>query len=204
MSEYTPNSHKYREEQKSVPVEKPKVEKVITGTAKVKKNEMRRLADIFIAEDVTNVKSYVLTEVVVPAIKNVISDIVVGGVNMLFFGSTTRKGGSGVRGQYVDYSSRFTGGSRFVDQRDESQNRPIRSYEDIVLTTRGEAEEVLRRMDELVETYEKVSIADLFDLCGLSCEYTDNKYGWYNIRNAEVVRTRDGYKIKLPRATSLK
>ena len=38
------------------------------------------------------------------------------------------------------------------------------------------------------------------DLVGVTGNYTDNKYGWTNIRNAEVVRVRDGYRIKLPRA----
>ena len=66
--------------------------------------------------------------------------------------------------------------------------------------TRGEAEEVLSRLDELIEMYGLVRVADLYDLVGITGDYTDNKYGWKNIRNARVERTRDGYAIKLPRA----
>ena len=55
-------------------------------------------------------------------------------------------------------------------------------------------------MDELIETYGIVSVADLYDLVGKSCNYTDNKYGWTNIRNAEPVRVRDGYLLKMPKA----
>ena len=69
-----------------------------------------------------------------------------------------------------------------------------------MLETRGEAEDVLSRMDELIDTYGVVSVADLYDLVGISCNYTDNKYGWTNLRNAEPVRVRDGYMLKLPKA----
>jgi hypothetical protein len=48
-----------------------------------------------------------------------------------------------------------------------------------------------------------VSVADFYDLVGVDGTYTDNKYGWTNIRNAYVNRVRDGYVIKLPRAISL-
>ena len=74
------------------------------------------------------------------------------------------------------------------------------SYDDIIIDTRGEAEAVLSRMDEIMDTYGLVRVADLYDLVGVSGNPTDNSYGWTNIRNAEVVRVRDGYKIKMPRA----
>ena len=74
------------------------------------------------------------------------------------------------------------------------------SYNDILLDNRGEAEEVLARMDELVATYGMVSVADLNELVGITGNYTDNNYGWTNIKSAYVQRVRDGYLIKLPRA----
>ena len=55
MSEpvYTPNSHKYKEEQKrAAATEEKRVVKVAKGPVKTKKNEVRKLADIFISEDV--------------------------------------------------------------------------------------------------------------------------------------------------------
>ena len=55
-------------------------------------------------------------------------------------------------------------------------------------------------MDGMLETYGVVSVADMYDLVGITCNYTDNKYGWTNLRNAEPVRVRDGYMLKLPKA----
>ena len=59
-------------------------------------------------------------------------------------------------------------------------------------------------MDELIETYGFVSVADLYDLVGKRCNYTDNNYGWTNIRNANIVRVSGGdYMIKMPKARPL-
>lgn len=86
MEEYKPNSHKSKEEQKNLVPEK-RVEKVISGTVKPKKkSEVQKFADVFISEDVNNVKSYIVMDVLVPAIKKAISDIVTNGIDMILYG----------------------------------------------------------------------------------------------------------------------
>ena len=53
-------------------------------------------------------------------------------------------------------------------------------------------------MKELIERYKVVTVADLYDLADISTDnYMSNKRGWIDLRNAEVVRIRDGYVIKL-------
>ena len=47
------NSHKNRNEKKELP-EGKRAEKVVHGKVKTKKNDMRKFADIFIAEDAAN------------------------------------------------------------------------------------------------------------------------------------------------------
>ena len=154
----------------------------------------------FFSEDAANVKSYIVMDVLVPAVKKAISDIVRDGIDMILYGeSRGRKSSSGSSYvSYRDYSRKDD--DRFRDSRARSGY----NHDDIILESRGEAEEVLLRMDELIETYGNVSVADLYDLVGKSCEYTDNKYGWTNIRNAEPIRVRDGYMLKLPKALPLK
>jgi len=58
-------------------------------------------------------------------------------------------------------------------------------------------------MEELLDRFEVVSVADLFDMAGISCNYTDNKYGWSDLKGAKVERVSDGYVIRLPRATTI-
>lgn len=195
--QYKPNSIKYKNEHKDNPTEK-KVEKVVKGTVVKKKNGVRKFTDIFISEDVANVKSYVLMEVLVPAVKKAISDIVTDGIDMILYGSTGGRKKSSTNASYVSYRS-------YSDKKDDRyyDSRSTRtgySYDDIILNTRSEAEEVLLSMNELLDRYGVVSVADLYDLVGVTGNYTDNRYGWTNIRNAEVVRVRDGYLLKFPRA----
>lgn len=198
------NSRSGRNEKKEAQKQPEKrAEKVIKGEAKVKKNEMRKLTDVFISEDVGNVKNYILMDVIVPAVKKAIYDLVVGTLDMSLYGG---RGGGAKRSTADKVSYRDYNGVSRRDERTYNTNRTASgySYDDIVVDTRGEAETVLMRMDEIMEEYESVRVADLYDLVGITGQYTDNNYGWTNIRNAEVVRVRDGYKIKMPRAIPLK
>lgn len=197
MENYTPNSHKYHAEQQQK--EKKKVEKVIKGKAKIKKkSELHKFTDIFISEDIANVKSYIFMDVLVPAIKKAVSDIITDGVDMILYGEKgSRRTSKAGKISYRDYYDR-----RDSDRysRNEIRTRSGYGYDDVIVDTRGEAEDVLARMDELMDEYQVVSVADLYDLVGASCNYTDNNYGWTNIRNAEIVRVRNGYMIKMPKA----
>ena len=206
MENYKSNSHRSKEAQKESGAEKKEITKVVQGTAKVKKKgKSSKFAEMFIAEDVSNVKSYIVTDVLIPAAKKLFVDAIKDAVDMLVFGRTDRgKRSSGFRADYVSYN-------RYSDRRYDgrlSNDAIIRtgySYDDVILETRGEAEEVLDAMNDVIETYGMVSVMDLYDLVGISGQYTDNNYGWKNLRNAEPIRTRDGeYMLKLPKAIPLK
>lgn len=193
MKEYVPNSRKSKEEAAKKEVRERKVEKIVRNPVKKrKKSDFRKLTDIFIAEDIINVKEYILSDVIVPAIKDVIEDV----VHKLLRGDTAdRKKSTVSRVSYRDFYGKDNG------RRDYS-SRPTSAYvvDEQIISTRGEAEEVLSCMDDMMTTYGYVTVADFYDLLGLPFEYTANKYGWTNIRNAQVVRVREGYVIKLPRA----
>lgn len=205
MENYKPNSHKYKEENKlpATTEERPKVEKVVTGKVKTrKKSQVTKFADIFISEDAANVKSYVFFDVLVPAIKKAISDIVIDSIDMILYGGTGRskKRSGGSNATYVSYSKYNDRDRRDDRRRDEGYRSNSRySFEDIILETRGEAEDVLDRLDELIDMYSMVRVSDLYDLVGISGEYTDNKYGWTSLANARVEPVRGGgYMLKMP------
>lgn len=198
MSEYKSNSYKSKAMAKEKLPEK-KVEKVIKGTANIKKrSELSKVKDMFISEDARNVKSYVILDVLIPAIKKAVSDIVTNGIDMILYGETGHSKKSGPVGgiSYRNYYDRKDDDYRYGG----SRARTGYSQDDILVDSRGEADEILERMDELIATYGVVSVADLYDLAGITCAYTDNKYGWTSIRNAEVRRVRDRYVIKMPKA----
>lgn len=196
---YPPNSHKSKAEETT---EKAKrVEKVVTGPVKIKKkSEVRKLADIFVADDVANVKEYVVNELIIPTIKNTISNIVRDGIDMLLFGSPRRDNKPRGAIGHVDYTKYSRDEPRTIN----NSRAAVYRHEDIVVDTRGDAEEVITQMEAVIDTYGMVSVADLYDLVGISGNYTDHKYGWTNLHNAEPIRVRDGYMIKLPKALPLK
>lgn len=207
MSEpvYTPNSHKYKEEQKNAAPEEKRVQRVVSTPAKTKKNEFRKLADIFISEDIANVKSYIFMDVLVPAIKKAIYDIVTNGVDMFLYGNTgsgkSKTTGSGSKVSYRNYYDQKNNSSSRGSENTRSSNGF--EYDDIEFGTRGEAEAALEQMRDAVARYGMVTVADLYDMAGLVAPFTSQKYGWYTVDGVGVTRTRDGYILKLPRASAL-
>ena len=89
MEEYKSNSHnaKARLAQGILEAEKkpavPKVKKMVGQNDIVKKSGLRKFADVFISEDISNVKSYLFESVIVPTLKNLFVDFVTNGANML-------------------------------------------------------------------------------------------------------------------------
>lgn len=192
--QYRSNSNAAKEAAK----EEKKIEKVVSGQVKVrKKSEWQKLGDIFIAEDAQSVKSMILMDVIVPAIKKVITDVVTNGISMILYGSTAKS--RETNGSRVSYSSYYNGG--YSTRKEEKRDRY--AYDNIVLESRAEAEEVLTRMFECLDKYGNVSVNDLYDLVGIDGDYTDARYGWRDLKNADVVRVRDGYQLKLPRVMPL-
>lgn len=203
MDEYKSNSHKAKEEQKETAPEK-RIEKVVSGTVKPKKKgDMQKFADVFISEDVSNVKSYILLEVLVPAIKKAISDIVTNGIDMVLYGETGRTRNKSTASK-VSYNRCY---DRPEDRKRDYSVPAARNgfdYDDLIFPTRGDAEAVLDAMNEIIAQYQVVSIADLYDLANVSLDnYAANKYGWTDIRGCKPIRVRDGYILKLPRALPL-
>ena len=180
-------------------------EKKITPVAKAKGTRKRnKFVSSVISEEAGNVKNYVLMDVLIPALKKAISDVVTNGIDMILYGETGHSKKSGA--SRVSYRSYYDDDRRDY-RRDRDDRRSYRSagydFDDLVFETRGEAEMILDNMEDILDRYKVVTVADLYDLAGEVGRHTDNKYGWTDIRSASVVRIRDGFVIKLPRALAI-
>lgn len=197
MEQYPNNSLTARENKPPEKDEKKEIRPVVQANVKVKKRS--KIAELFLPEDVDNIKSYILTDVIVPLIKNAIDDT----IHMALWGSTRRRDDSG--GRRANYRSYFDRPSRDDRDRDRDRGRDTsdKASEEIIFDSRADAERVLEAMEELIDKYKLVSVADYYDLSGMTCSYTDNKYGWTSLRNAYVTRYGGGYIVKLPRAMVL-
>lgn len=198
MEDYSSNSHKSREvTEKQNALPEKKVNAVVTTPARTtKRSGFRRLADIIIAEDAANVKSYIFTDVLVPALKKAISDIFSNGIDMLLYGESGRSKKSSPASR-ISYRSYY----------DRNDDRPVASYSrdildyDIEFDSRGEAEIVLNTLEGLIDHYGVANIGDLYDLSKIpTTNYAVNKYGWTDVSGAQVIRRRDKYVLKMPKA----
>lgn len=198
MEEYRSNSHKTRE------VEKKKLKKVVSGKVKTKKrSNIRKLTDVFISGDIHSVVSYAISDIVVPGITKMMCDVIKNGADMIFYG------GEGLNRRTSSVSDRVSY-RKYYDRDDDRRINRIENtrnrfrFDDIYLENRGEAEKVLYAMDEIIDTYGEVRVADFYELVGITGDYTDNDYGWTDLRSAVTVRTSNGWTIKFPRAIPLK
>lgn len=208
INDFEPNSNKYKMEKTIKETEEKKIEKVVSGTVvKRRRNLFKRFSDIFFSEDVGDVKTYLIYDVLVPAIKENIADLINSAVGMIFFGEASRRPRKGISetGSKVNYSGYFSGGERREKLPNYTRSRVAHNFDDVIFETRGEAELVLDGMLEILNSeYKQVTVAEFYDLAGISTTFTDNKFGWTDLRGARVVGSASrGYYIDLPRCISL-
>lgn len=198
MTEYLSKPDKARVEQETEEA-KRKVEKVVNGNVRLKKKSgVNKLANIFIAEDVSNVKDYIINEVVIPTIRDTVWSVFTNALDMFLYGGGKNKKSSNIG--KVSYR-------QFYDSKPSNTSRSNNavvggfSFDDVELDNRRDAEAVVDQLRDAIDVYGFARVADLYDLVGVTGPHTAMNYGWTNLRNAEVVRVRGGkYTIRLPRA----
>lgn len=180
--------------------ERKKIERVTkTPISKTKSSFGSRAIGAFIGEDINNVGEYLVYDVVIPTVKNLLTDMVSQGIERLLFGESSPRRSSS-SGSRVSYGSYSRPGSAPGNRRPASaQSRRYHDFGDIELESRDEADLVLNRLIDLVDEYGLATVADLYDLCGITTEYTDENWGWTSARNMSVIRSRHGYQLHLPR-----
>lgn len=193
---YPSNSHKSRNIDKK---EKPKPQKIVkNGVVQKKKTLGKKLAESFLGDDTKSVGQYMIYDVLIPAAKSTISDMVSGGMERLLFGEVrSDKSHRGKNKSYVSYASYYNNRDRETSSSQRSRNRY--AFDDIILKSRGEAEEVISMLVDYIEDYGQATVGDLYDLVGVTSQFTDQKYGWENLSDAGVSRVRDGYLLDLPK-----
>jgi len=185
-----------------------KVERVTTGEVSRKKKSLRKqFSETFVEGDMKTTARFVVMGVLLPAARDMIYDAASEGVHKLIFGDKGRRRGgsttpySGPTG-HIAYNrySRSPEDDRppFATRGMSQRGRAKHDFDEIVLDQRAEAEEVIDRLYDVVNKYEQATVADLYDLVGLSSTHTDHKWGWTDLRGAGVSRIRDGYLLDLP------
>lgn len=180
---------------------KPEITAVAHATAK-KKNWFQRGVRKVFAEDFDDIKSYFVSEAIIPHVRNLIYEVVLSGIELTLFGSVNAKSRSkyGSRVGKVSYDTAYRTSYR---AQNESRGRSSIDVDEIQFDSREEAMAVLDGMLDMIDAYEVASVMDLYTLAGLSTMPTDDKYGWANLGAAKIVRSRDGWLLKMPKPMPL-
>lgn len=146
-------------------------------------------------------------DVLIPAAKdmavdmarNVLDGIIEMGKNaidMKIYGEVkTRRGTRGVN-SYSSYWSKSDKKPASSSKSDE-RNSPV--YEDLIFDRHADAKAVLDGLSDILDEYQVVTVADMLELAGENPHYTDRDYGWFKLGRAEILGTRDGYILRMPR-----
>jgi len=210
MENFPPNSKKSQERARETP---KRVERVTSADAVRRKKSLgKQFKATFFGGDAKMALSYVVFNVLLPAAKDALVEAGASGVEKLVYGDSRPKrnrgrGGpsSGPQG-FVTYN-RMSMGNEEPQRQQRSISRGARArndFDEIVLSSRSEAEEVIDRLFDLISRYETATLADLYELTGLEPSHTDNKWGWTDLHGACATRIRTGgYLLDLPEPEAL-
>ena len=181
------------------------VESVINGDEFVSRRRSlgKKIVDILFNGDIQDVKSYVINDVFIPAVKETIFEMVNKGLDMVLFGGSSRsvsKQNNQTYISYNNYSKRTTPETR---QRSVRRVEERADEEELIFRERGPAELVLEKIFAIFEEYHIVTKADLNDILNRSGNFTDNNWGWTDLNGACVERVRGGYLLNLPKMKHL-
>lgn len=188
------------------------VEKIVTGSVVQRKKSLgKRFTETFFGggHSTKDVGAYVFFDVMIPAAKDMVVDSVIQFAERSMFGevrSAGRRGGR--RGGRIDYNGISRSRSPLFDREERERglsrrSRATHDFDEIVLESRAEGIEVIQQMYDYLAKYEQVTVGDLYGLVGITAQFTDDRWGWVDLRGADVVRVRDGYLLDLPRPVAL-
>lgn len=202
VEDIKPNSHAYKEQEKKK--ERSEVKQVVKKSAIVPQKESfgKKFAKSFLADEVNDVKEYIIMDCIVPGIKNAILNM----ISMSFFGESYDGGRRRGRDDRYDYSSYYGRSSYSGRDRDRREKRREESRErdrsvdcrNIILYDRRDAEDLVDAMRDRIRDTGGVSVAELLTMIDEPSKYTDNDYGWDRADDIGIKRVSRGFLIDVP------
>lgn len=208
-NEFPGNSRTSKEPKPAL--EEKKVESVVVGKVVRKKEGLAtKMRKTFLAGDPAAVRNYVIMEVIIPGVRDMVTDALTQYVERYINGDARPGARRGTYRSTPPGASTYTNYSRYSAARKPAaeapragglsvQDRARHNFDEIVLDTRLEAETVMDKLFDLIQRYEFATVSDYYKLVGETPNYTDEKWGWSDITGADVMRSRGGgYMLRLP------
>jgi hypothetical protein len=163
----------------------------------------QKVKKAFIANEVGDVRSYALFDVVIPAAKRVIKDLIMNSIDMVFYGKPMGRERDRNRSPYYDYEyTRYSRSSRDRDRDDDrrsdrqrTESRPdvgVRDLDRVMFAEKEDAIDALGYLFDNIEEYGVATVADFLSNAGITTNPIHNKWGWYDLRGSSVREDPDG------------
>lgn len=206
--EYESNafSDKEPENNKQEPVDVP-AEKTSAPVKVHKRSAFQQAIDNFVADDLKKVRDYIIWDVLIPAAKSALSNIIKTSTDMIIYGSTkeANRARGGSKPKYRDY---YASDYPREDAPARKETRRGYSYDEVIFSSYEDAQDVYKILVDILGRYHWVRIADFYQACievlgdgiKLNATYTDSWWGW-DERDFESVGTipyQDGWVIRFP------
>ena len=204
MSDYTKPKSSLDQE----PVQAPKPIE-LSGPVKVKKKSaFAMFFDNFFSGDMRAIRDYAIKDVLLPAAKRTLSNLISNSVEMLLFGETR-----GPRNNDLYSSSRpnkYTSYGAYYDAPKVSAKSSVRTeYEDyrtFVYPTAKDADDVLNYLRAEIQIYDRCKVSKIYEATSKQWDPAWENYVWYDLDSASVRYSADddGYIMTLPRPTAIR
>jgi len=191
---------------KSLPRPEKNVKKVTVGPVVQRKKPLgRRIVETFGGVNLQDVVGYIFTDVLIPAAKDMIVDAGSQALERTFYGDSrgrtrTSNNSRPSSSTYTSYNRYSAQTNRRPDPRQQisPHGRAVHNFDEIILESRAEAQEVVDQIFTLIRDYEQATVSDLYEMVGITGEFTDEKWGWTDVRGMSIIRIKGGYLLDLP------
>lgn len=187
----------------------------VNAVSRRKKPLGQRFFSTFVAGDPKKVVQDVILDVLMPAARDMIADVVTRGFEQWIYGDSrtarsrtgSRPGGTNGYISYNRYSANTPASMSPRREEDRGSSRAARnatSLDDLVVGTRAEAETIIDRLFDIVSRWEQATVHDLYELVGITGEPIDQKWGWTSMEGSTFRRIGTGYLLVLPKIEPLR
>ena len=201
--------------------ERPPLEPVVSTPAVLRKKPWyQRAGETIFSEDTNTIGGYILKDVIIPAIRDTLYDIVTGGLSMALY-STPKAGRGGKRPSnsgYVSYGSYYAGNDKTKPKPIERADKYRTQLDIYNITLPSDFPDnpadksaanigyaALEQLGDRIDIYGVATVQDLYDTLRIgSAPSTMSNWGWNDISTAKVEFDRGEWVLRMPKVIPLR
>jgi len=179
------------------------------GTKVSKPSIFTKVKDTFFqGRNFGDVTHYVFVDIVMPTIIDGIANASKAAIDGFLYGESRPGKASSYGNNKRDYGSLSRPGSssggivvRGSNGSRTDYSKVGRRFENVRISNRRDAENILQYLIDYVEEYGYVSVADFYDLFDEGApqsRFTDNNWGWRDLTNVGIIHVAGGWQINFP------